>query len=466
MMIKTYKAFINFFSRGKQEMPFQDIRESDVDTVFEGIRAQTLSRIRWIALAGQTLTLIIVDIIFGLEPLIIAFSLQAIAVLFNLFGIIRFDTDHRLSAKAATLQLTFDLAHLTALLFLTGGLANPFTVLILAPTTVAASILPRIYTRILVLVALLGVTALVYTPYPLPFEGPNLEIPWLIRLGVWFALTITLIFLTIYVAKVGRDGRRRAAALSATQLALEREQRLSALGSQAAVAAHELGTPLGSLLLILHDRQAELAEFQIDCEINCEPAFFIKDQAFIQDLAEDLNIMVSEVERCRKILGRLRSPDIIDQEIHFQTVSAEALLREAAAPHETRGPRFDFIDLTDGCSNLLVRRTPATLHGLRNVIENATGFAISKVTLSYQRLDKSIQLIIDDDGPGFDAQIARKIGEPYVTSRTPKAGRDGGMGLGLFIAITLIEREKGKLRISRSPTGGGRVKIDLPICTV
>ena len=416
----------------------------------DGIRGRTLTNIRWLALFGQTVFLILLMTVFGfslpLEPLI---GLQAAAILFNIIVSFRYEGDRRLPDASATMQLAFDLTHMSGLLFLTGGLTNPFCVLILAPSTVSASILPRRFTRLLVFIAVVGVSGLAFTPYPLPWDGAPPELPPLLIAGVWSALVLTLVFLTAYVARVGREARRRTVALAASQLALEKEQRLSALGAQAAAAAHELGTPLGTLMLILQDRL--LAGENTD------------------GLIDDLQLMKDEVARCRGILMQLRNPDLTDEPGHFEVVSLEALLREAAAPHESRGANFAYINMTDEEEVPMVSRRPAVLHALRNVIENAAGYAATRVTISFnfQGDEKDrVMVLIDDDGPGFDAQIARQIGDPYVTSRAPEPGRDGGMGLGLFIAITLLEREGGDLKISKNPGGGARIKIGLATSSV
>lgn len=421
----------------------------------DGIKGKTLTAIRWLALAGQSLFLVILGPVLGFDlPIESVFYIQICAILFNIVISFRYDGEKRLADRAASLQLAFDLTHMSALLFLTGGLNNPFSVLILAPSTVSAAILPRRYTRMLVVIALLAVTALAFTPFPLPWDSlPHPELPALLKAGVWGSLSLTLVFLTAYVARVGREARRRAAALSASRLALEKERRLSALGAQAAAAAHELGTPLGTLMLVVQDCLAALE----------------KDQHASLDVKADLALMQTEVARCRTILGQLRTPLESSGDRHFDIVPVEALLREAAAPHESRGPGFTYINLSDDEDSPLIQRTPATLHALRNVMENAAGFALEEISVSYtvkgKRKDR-IEILIDDDGPGFDAQIARQIGEPYVTNRRPTPGRDGGLGLGLFIAITLLERENGTLRVSKCPNGGARIKIGLPLSTV
>lgn len=403
-----------------------------------GVRLGTLVLIRWLAVIGQLTALLTVHYIleFDVRPEI-TLPVVLVSSTLNLWFSLRADRNTRLTEAQSAAHLTFDLIHLTALLFFTGGLANPFAVLMLAPVSVSASILGRISTKFLLAMSLSLVTALAFTPYGLPWNGTPPKVESLILLSIWISLCFTLIFLTLYMARVGREGRERARALAATQAALEQEQRLAALGTLAAAAAHELGTPLGTILLAAK----ELAtQWQGD-----------------EQTQADLDLIVEQTTRCRDILAELRQNRTAGDSDHFTYMRPEALLREAGAPHETRGIQVDYNSI--GTDPVNMRRTPELIHALRNVIENAVGFAARKVIINVIWSLEALDVEIRDDGPGFDAQIVKRLGEPYVTTRQPTPGQDGGLGLGVFIAKTLLERSGANVSFANTTPRGASVII-------
>jgi len=403
-----------------------------------GVRLGTLVMIRWLAVVGQMSALLGVHYILEFDvrpeitvPIVLASSLM------NMWFSLRADRNTRLTEAQSAAHLTFDLAHLTALLFFTGGLANPFAVLMLAPASVSASILGRSSTKFILAVSLSMVSALAFTPYGLPWDGPPPKVEPLILLSVWISLCFTLIFLTLYMARVGREGRERARALAATQAALEQEQRLAALGTLAAAAAHELGTPLGTILLAAK----ELADSWEGDEHT---------QA-------DLNLIVEQTTRCRNILAELRQKRTAGDSNHFTYMNPEALLREAGAPHEQRGISVRYQSTGENIVN--IRRTPELIHAFRNIIENAVGFARDSVNISVIWSSDALNIIVRDDGPGFDPQIIKRLGEPYVTTRQPTPGKDGGLGLGLFIAKTLLVRSGADVQFEQNSPSGALINI-------
>ncbi len=406
-----------------------------------GVRLGTLVLIRWMAVAGQLLALAVVGwgLKFDVRPEITIPVVLTSAAL-NLWFTLKGDPNMRLGDKQAAAHLAFDLMHLFVLVFTTGGLNNPFAVLLLAPTSVSASILGQHSTKFLIALSLILVSALAITPFPLPWSGPPPELPVTLEAGVWVSLCFTLVFLALYMARVGREGRSRARALAVTQIALEREQRLAALGTLAAAAAHELGTPLGTIMLASKEL---LDHWDGDDHTRA-----------------DLELIVDETRRCRDILSELRQHRQAGDEQHFVTVDLEAMLREAASPHESRGVAIRYA--TGGDSSLKVMRTPELIHALRNIIENATGFARKAVQISAGWDEKVVSVSISDDGPGFDPQILKRLGEPYVTTRQPTPGKDGGLGLGLFIAKTLLERTGAKVTFENAAMGGAQILIEWP----
>jgi two-component system sensor histidine kinase RegB len=406
-----------------------------------GVRLGTLVAIRWMAVAGQLLALLIVSWGLGFEiHLHLTVPIVLVSALLNLWFSFRADRNTRLDEKQSAAHLAFDLVHLSLLLFVTGGLANPFALLMLAPTSVSASILGQRSTKFLIAISLVLVTALAFTPFSLPWNGPAPTLPPVLLAGVWVALCFTLVFLALYMARVGREGRHRARALAATQAALEQEQRLAALGTLAAAAAHELGTPLGTILLAAR----ELLDTWDGDEAT----------------RADLELIVAETSRCRDILSELREQRKAGSASHFTEMDLEALLREAAAPHEDRGIKLTFV--ADGVGQLKAHRTPEFIHAMRNIVENAVGYARQQVQVNAGWDDETVSVSIVDDGPGFDPQIIRRLGEPYVTTRQPTPGRDGGLGLGLFIAKTLLERSGATVEFGTGASGGAEILVEWP----
>lgn len=418
--------------------------ERQIYSVFDaqgGVRLGTLITIRWLGVAGQFFALALVSLGLGFDVRAeITVPLVASSALLNLWFAVRADTNARLADGTATAHLAFDLIHLAALLFVTGGLANPFSVLLLAPTTVSATILGRRHTYGLIGLTVCLITALTLTGFRLPWDGTPPTVEPLFMLAVWISLCFTMIFLAVYMARIGRESRLRSRALVATQLALEQEQKLAALGALAAAAAHELGTPMGTIMLVVREL---LDTWQGDKETKA-----------------DLELVLEEVTRCRSILSELRDYKKAGTDNHFETSPVSAVLREAAAPHERRGIAVKFNVSSD--ADFEVLRAPELIHSIRSIVENAVGFARSQVTVSGDLDGDKLKVTIDDDGPGFDPQILKRIGEPYLTTRRPKAGRDGGLGLGLFIAKSLLTRLEAKVDFGTAPMGGARTEIWLP----
>jgi len=406
-----------------------------------GVRLGTLVAIRWIGVSGQLFALALVASVLKFDVKAeITVPLVLVSALLNLWFSLRSDKNKRLPDSQARAHLAFDLVHVAALLFATGGLSNPFCMLMLVPTTVSATMLTRQSTYGLIALSLVLATALAFTPYPLPWDGTPPVVEPLFLTAIWISLCFTLVFLAVYMARVGRESRIRAKALVATQLALEQEQKLAALGALAAAAAHELGTPMGTIMLAAKDL---LNSWQGDKETRT-----------------DLELILSEITRCRNILSELREHKKAGLDEHFTVMPVGAVLREAAAPHEQRGIALKFTIGAD--ANFDVARTPEIIHSVRSIVENAVGFARNQVVVSADMSEDVLMITIDDDGPGFDPQIIRNLGEPYVTTRRPRPGKDGGLGLGLFIAKSLLERMGASLSFGAAPGGGARTSILFP----
>jgi len=411
------------------------------------VRLGTLNNLRWLAVAGQSAALLIVHSVLGFDvPVMCVLPIAGSAILNIVLAIVH-PMSHRLSSREAAMFLAYDILQLAAMLYLTGGMDNPFALLFLAPVVIAAATLDLLSTIFLVGLSFLAVVYLAVFHLPLPWiAGEELVLPSLYRYGIWTSLLLGIGFTTIYARRIAAEAARMSAALTATQLALEREHRLAALGALAAAAAHELGTPLGTIAVVARELERELPEGSPQ--------------------GEDFRLLREQAERCRAILTRLAQPEEAVLGI-AERINLGALLDDIAAPH--RGFDVDIvIDMQKGTPPK-VWRAPEILSGLGNLIENAADFALQRVDLKAYWNDERIFVDVMDDGPGFSVEIMEKIGEPYVTSRPRKrGGGDGagvqpqGMGLGFFIAKTLIERTGGLVHAANRNGGGAVVTASWP----
>lgn len=398
------------------------------------VRLRTLTTLRWLAVAGQLSAILIVHFALGFPvPLGLCLAVIAASVWLNFFIIWRFSSQRYLADREAAAYISFDIAQLCGLLFLTGGLQNPFAVLILAPVTIAASVLP---VRLAVLVgslAFAGISTLAAYHLPLPWRvGEAVDFPPVLNIGVWVALSFAVAFFAVYAHRIAAESAQLRSALAASQLVLAREERLAALGGLAAAAAHELGTPLATIQLTAKEMADDL-----------------KGQGLLE---EDARLLVSQAQRCRDILGRLSSRGDAG-DIMMDRIAVDLLLKEAAAPFlDTRAGPAVIFEVRGGDAPPVLQRRPEIVYGLRNIIENAVGYARSKVLVAADWDDDDFSVEIHDDGPGFSLDILGRLGEPYLGARG--AARKGGLGLGFFIAKTLLERTGAAIDFDNRPWDG------------
>ncbi len=411
------------------------------------LRLNTLIGLRWLAVAGQTAAVLVGVFGFGLGlPAVACFGLIAASAALNLALRWRFPLSARLSERDATIILAFDILQLAGLLFLTGGVANPFVILLLAPVTIAATSLPFWRALGLLGLAVVSATLLLRFNLPLPWVGgETLVLPPLYVLGVWLALGVSAAFVAIYAYRVAAEARQTASALTAAELVLASAQHLSQLDGLAAAAAHELGTPLATVALVVREMAAQSP----------------RDEGF----ADDLQLLEESVDRCRTILGRLSAPS--DLSGPPMDISSPVELAElAAAPHRLLGVSITVTgegpEPPPECA-----RNPGVLYGLGNLIENAVGFAKSSVEIRASWTKSAVTIVVSDDGRGFPPNVLSRIGEPYLSQRdgarrTGKIG--GGLGLGLFIARSLLGRSKASLHFENAspPSSGAIVTVQWP----
>lgn len=417
--------FIGFVSRRFDFLPGQPSPEP--------IRLRTLILLRWVAIAGQSSAVALALLIgahLKLTPVLLVIGL---AVVLNVILMLR--PVRRISAIEGAWQLGFDLAQVAALLSLTGGLTNPFAVLLLAPVTVAATALPGRQLVALGMATFIMVTMAAFFARPLTFsEGPiaTLNDPFVV--GTWIAIIIAALFFAFYARTVAAEITATSDALFAARMALEREQKLQHLGGVVAAAAHEMGTPLATIKLV-------------SSELTDEITVALPDR---EDLAEDLALLRQSADRCSGILKSMGNAGRDDLLIRSAPLSE--VIKEAAAPHRNRGIRVRVEIAPDAPS---IKRDAALIHGLRNLIQNAVDFADVEVLVEASFDKREIRLRIADDGPGFPSALLPKIGDPFLTTR-PRA-EDGrsyeGLGLGLFIAKALLERSGAVMRFGNRQRG-------------
>jgi two-component system, sensor histidine kinase RegB len=402
------------------------------------ISLRTLVPIRWVAVAGQALALLTVHFGLGFQlPLIPALVVVAASGLLNVVLIVHRQVARELSERYAAMCLGYDILQLAALLYLTGGLENPFSILFLAPVTVAATILSRRLVIGVSALAIAAISVLALWHFPLPGRSGPLDYPPEIVIGAWTALVLATVFIALYTWSVAQDARRLRDAVAATQLALAREQQVSAVGALAAAAAHELGSPLATIAVVAKELVREL------------PAN--------SPHAEDAALLLSQSERCSRILAGLSQRPEEDGGSPYTRLSISALVEAAGAPYRDRG--IELIFAATGSpedDEPQVRRSPEIIHGLNNLIQNAVQFARREVAVTTFWDPKRVRVEIADDGPGFMLHLLSRLGEPYLSTRTGAANH---MGLGIFIAQSLLERSGARLTFENRQEGGAQVAI-------
>jgi two-component system sensor histidine kinase RegB len=359
------------------------------------------------------------------------------SVVLNVVLILLRQAAARLGERDAALCLGYDILQLAILLYLTGGLQNPFSTLILAPVTVAATILSRRPVIALSILAVAAISVLALWHMPLPWRTEPLVFPPELVLGIWVALVLATVFIGGYTWSVAQEARRLRDAVAATQLALAREQRISAVGALAAAAAHELGSPLATIAVVARELAHDL------------PA----DSPH----ADDAALLLSQSERCRKILAELARQPEHDGGSPYTRLPISALVETAGALHEHEGVKLIFATAGQpGPEEPLVRRSPEIMHGLNNLIQNAVQFARREVSVTTFWDKATVTVEVADDGPGFPLHLLGRLGEPYISTR---AGAADHMGLGIFIAQSLLERSGAQLIFDNLPEGGAHVAI-------
>ncbi len=416
------------------------------------VRLDTLVQLRWLAVVGQLTAVLAVH--FGLEfdvAILPCFVVIGLAALLNIALRIAFPDTQWLEPDRAAYLLGFDIAELAVLLYLTGGLENPFSFLLLGPVLISAAALPPRMTLLIGIFAVLCATVLIFVHYELPWEnGEPLVLPETYVVGIWLSILLAIGYIGVYTWQVAEEARQLSDALAATELVLAREQHLSQLDGLAAAAAHELGTPLATITVVVREIERALEAGS--------------------PYADDVKLLREQAQRCREILSKITELPTADP---FDRVPLSALIEEAVAPHRHFGVSVGVTLPPDRTSEPVGARNPAIRYGLGNLIENAVDFANKRVEIFADWNTDTVTITIRDDGPGFAPEVVDRIGAPYVTHRPSEmletegnAAEDPvfGLGLGLFIAKTLLERNGARLSLKNqaSPSHGAEVTLVWP----
>lgn len=403
------------------------------------MRVATFSIIRWIGMAGQLFTVLLVHFSLGINlPILPLLACILLIPVPNLWLYLRGANDRLLSGSIALGLFLYDIAQLGLMLALTGGLDNPFCIMMLLPVALAATTLDRNSIMVVSVWAVVVISVVTIFNLPMPWPNGQIELPNLYTLATWTALGLALTLIAAYVWQLASDSRRQADAFAATQLALAKEQQLSALGAQAAAVAHHLGSPLATINIVAKELVRELPT---DHPMAAE--------------AQDL---LAESRRCREILSTLGRPDTQEDHDRFTTMPLSNVMETLVEPYRTPHVNIEVRNIIEaGCSEPVVQMPSERRHALANLIENATSFAESNVIVTLRSTTDFVVVTIQDDGPGFPPEVMDRIGEPYISTRQS----DGGLGLGLFIANSLLARTGAKLHFGNT-TKGAQVRIQWP----
>ena len=409
------------------------------------VRVDTAVRLRWLAVFGQTAAVLVVN--DGLNFPLPFWSCLAVIGAYAAFNValrLRYRVNERLAPDHAAWFLAVDIAELALLLWLTGGLQNPFAFLFLGPVLISATALPPRMTLMLAAFAIACATVLMFVHYPLPWSSDDpFQLPPIYMIGVWLSILLAIGHISVYAWQITEEARKLADALAATELVLAREQHLSQLDGLAAAAAHELGTPLSTIAVISRDLELALAK--------------------TSPHGEDVRVLREQAQRCREILAKLT--ELPGPGEPFERMKLSALIEEVVAPHRNFGITIGVVWPPSGSGEPVGARNPAILYGLGNLLENAVDFARQRVEVAAAWTEDTVTVTISDDGPGFPPEIMGRIGEPYLKGHRPRrmqaASETVGLGLGFFIAKTLLERTGAKLAVENRtfPQRGAVVRV-------
>ena len=395
----------------------------------------TLTILRYIAIFGQFFAINFVFFYLKLEfPIIESYIIVFLGLATNLFLQFKIRVN-QLKDTYASFFLLYDLIQLSALLYLTGGILNPFSFLLIIPAIVSSTFLSMGTTIILGVITSFMLFLLGHFYISLPgMDETIFYVPNFYKFGLLTSILIGLIFLSYFGIRFSGETKKRSEALNKLQEVIAKEYELESLGGQAAAAAHSLGTPLATISVVAKELKKEIGNNK--------------------EISKDVDLLISQTKRCSEILKKI-SKKQIEEDSFLSSIRIEDLLEEIINSfRETSSKHIDL--LTDEDQNKInIQRTPELIYGLRNFIGNAIKFSKSKVQINLKSNDKIIEIKIYDDGPGIPEDIINKIGEPYIKSKSKELSSNSGLGLGTFLGKTLLERQGAILKFKRNGKLGG-----------
>ena len=399
---------------------------------------KTLVILRWIAIIGQIIAINIVYNYLELSfPILEAHVVILIGLITNLYLQFKIKTN-QLKDIYSSLFLIYDVIQLSILLYLTGGISNPFSFLLIVPTIVSSTFLSMGTTIILGCLTILFLFILTKFYLPLPgISEYSLIFPEFYLIGTLISVIVCLIFISYFGIRFSGETKKRSLALNKLQQVIAKEYELESLGGQAAAAAHSLGTPLATITVVAKELRKEISS-------NSKHS-------------KDLDLLISQTKRCRDILKQISQKEMVEDKF-INAIKLEDLLTELLRSFEESSGKNIKLNSEEDINKINIKRSPEIIYGLRNFIGNAVKFSKYNVEINLESNSNNIKIVIADDGPGFPEDIIKDLGEPYIKSKDidPKAG----LGLGTFHGKTLLERQGGKLSFSnKSPLGGALVNI-------
>mgnify|MGYP001177161121 CR=1 FL=1 len=401
---------------------------------------KTLVFLRWIAIIGQLITIYFVYLILKFDlPIIFCTVTLSLGLLTNFYLQFLFKKS-TVNDFESTAILIFDLLLLGILLFLTGGIKNPFIIFLIVPAIVSSTLLNLRNTAMICLITILLLTGLTFYHFPIPSPGKiHFHVPGYFLYAITLSLIIALIFLSYFGTRFGIESRKKTQALNKLELIIAKEHELESIGLQAAAAAHSLGTPLATISVVSRELRKEIA----------------KESKY----SDDLDLLISQTNRCKEILKKISEKQIIDDRF-ISNVSFEDLLSEIVKSFKETSDKKVTIKKNFEQSEINLQRSSEIVYGLRNFIGNAFKFSTKEISIKLEKHKKIVNLVIEDDGPGFPDDIKEYLGEPYIKSKSKKIISKVGLGLGTFLGKTILERQNAKILFGKSALlNGAKVTI-------
>tara|TARA_Y100001970_G_scaffold281469_1_gene392321 strand:- start:1411 stop:2694 length:1284 start_codon:yes stop_codon:yes gene_type:complete len=417
-------------------MKLIDILKYEEDLKLE---KSTVVILRWIALVGQLITIYIVHFVVQFELPIVFCSLTIFfGGLTNIFIQFNFKKN-QLNNIESTILLFYDVIQLSVLIYLTGGVTNPFIIFIIVPAIISSTLLNLASTFFLSIITIISMLLLTFNYYPLPSAGDiHFHVPDYYIFSIPTALVVVLIFLNYFGFRFGFEARKRGNALNRLEHILAKEQELESIGHQAAAAAHSLGTPLSTIIVIAKEMKKETPK-------NA-------------DLNKDIDTLLEQAKKCGEILKNISQNKIVDDD-YVMNISLQDLLYEISKSFEQISKKKINLDMTKSNKKIPIKRSAEITYGIRNFVGNAVKFSKKKIDINLISENDFTTVQISDDGPGFPKDVIKLIGEPYISSKSKKLKSKSGLGLGTFIGKTLLERKKAIIEFTSSKDGGALVEI-------